>query len=389
MTDIESNALKEFLLDISCLDALDSWKNEVNIFDILKVTNAEIRHSNILAWLLDPNENHGLGDAFIKGFITRVVHHCSAEMCNPFNVLLQDFFSYQVYRETNHMDLVLVSQEEKTAIIIENKIWSVESSHQLKTYEAQSQADYSDCELLYVFLTPEGYDSSAPEKWVSLSYEEIINVLETAIRDKRLLPEVSLIIQNYIQVLRKKIMKERDEALHKICNDIYNKHRTALRLIFENVKIDNSADSEIICSELRQLANNGDILYYGNNSWSFSSPKMDEFLPPLKEANSSWGTNWVYWYWFEKFGDELVIHFELGGWNITDEHRAHMNALISISNKKQDDFRYKRLYYKKVKIQQDDYENRLRKAVRSLVEAALQNEKTWLDKASNLLKESV
>ena len=36
-------------------------------------------------------------------------------------------------------------------------------------------------------------------------------------------------------------MKERDEALSKICNDIYNKHRTALRLIFENVKIEEGA----------------------------------------------------------------------------------------------------------------------------------------------------
>jgi hypothetical protein len=73
MTEYENKALKDFLLDISCLNALDNWKDEVNIFDVLKVTNAEIRHSNILAWLLDPNENHGIGDSFLKEFIMNVM----------------------------------------------------------------------------------------------------------------------------------------------------------------------------------------------------------------------------------------------------------------------------------------------------------------------------
>ena len=38
----------------------------LNIFEVLGITNAEIRHSNFLAWLLDPNGNHGMGDKFFK-----------------------------------------------------------------------------------------------------------------------------------------------------------------------------------------------------------------------------------------------------------------------------------------------------------------------------------
>ena len=44
MTEHENKALKDFLLDISCLNALDNWKDEVNIFDVLKVTNTEIHN---------------------------------------------------------------------------------------------------------------------------------------------------------------------------------------------------------------------------------------------------------------------------------------------------------------------------------------------------------
>ena len=64
LTDEE--ALQNFLLDIDCLDELSMWTEKFNIFDVLKISRTEIRHSNMLAWLFDANENHGLGDKFVK-----------------------------------------------------------------------------------------------------------------------------------------------------------------------------------------------------------------------------------------------------------------------------------------------------------------------------------
>lgn len=40
--------------------------DESNIFKILKLQNYEIRHSNYLAWLLDPKKSHGLNNTFLK-----------------------------------------------------------------------------------------------------------------------------------------------------------------------------------------------------------------------------------------------------------------------------------------------------------------------------------
>ncbi|MEI3416245.1 MAG: PD-(D/E)XK nuclease family protein [Christensenellaceae bacterium] len=67
------DALQEFLLDIECLDSLTEWTKRFNLFDILKITRTEIRHSNMLAWLLNPNENHGLGDRVLRGLIRQTV----------------------------------------------------------------------------------------------------------------------------------------------------------------------------------------------------------------------------------------------------------------------------------------------------------------------------
>lgn len=388
MTEAEKNALKDFLLDINCLKELDKWTDDFNLFDVLRITNMEIRHSNILAWLFDPNESHAMGDAFIKEFVRKLAEKNEREDFDYFAFMLQDFYSYQVYREANHIDIVLLSREEKTAIIIENKIWSGESEHQLQEYYEKSLVEYKDCaEILYVFLTPDGSDSSNPERWISFSYEEIIEALECAVADTNLRPEVALLIKNYIETVRKKIMRERDEELARICNEIYNKHRTALRLIFENVSVDNSIESEVICGVLQELSDEGLIIYEGKNKWSFTTAKMDVLLPPLKTPDSSWGTNNIYWYWFEKRDEQLTIHFELRGLNLNDEQTLNSKLLIQAAGKKERiGYKYFRLFHSKAKLSQDDYETSLRNSVKRLIKAALENEKKLLEKVEELRK---
>ena len=377
----DKSLLTDFLLDIDCLDKLDSWTVDFNLFDVLKITDTEIRHSNILAWLLDPNENHGLGDSFLKTFVTKVTAKCDLSKYNAFDILLQDFFTYQVYRESNHMDIVLYSHEEKTAIIIENKIWAGESPHQLNDYLEKSKTEYSDCShILYVFLTPDGKEASDPENWISFAYDEIITALEGLVKEKNLRSEVKLIIENYISTVRKNIMQEKDEELVRICNAIYNKHRMALRLIFENVNIDKSIESEVICDELKRMANEGKIIYEDNNRWRFFTQSMNDFLPELSEKNSSYGTKWIYQYWFEKTEDRLSIHFEIGGSNVPEETKERQKKLIGAAGKKERDFVYYRLFKKDANLKLDDYEESLRKAVNSLVKSALEFEKSVLEK---------
>ena len=41
-------ALKNFMLDIECLEEFAPWTSKLNIFDVLKISRTEIRHSNML-----------------------------------------------------------------------------------------------------------------------------------------------------------------------------------------------------------------------------------------------------------------------------------------------------------------------------------------------------
>jgi hypothetical protein len=54
-------ALETFVVDNDDLLALESIIGRFNIFDALNIARAEIRHSNFLAFILDPAESHGQG----------------------------------------------------------------------------------------------------------------------------------------------------------------------------------------------------------------------------------------------------------------------------------------------------------------------------------------
>ena len=111
------SALKAFLLDIDCLDRLSNWTNKFNVFDVLKISRAEIRHSNVLAWMMNPNENHGLGDSVLRGFIQYVVSSFP-DNSDVFSTLLMDCYNFSIYREWHNIDILAVSANEHFLLCI-------------------------------------------------------------------------------------------------------------------------------------------------------------------------------------------------------------------------------------------------------------------------------
>ncbi|WP_301010684.1 PDDEXK-like family protein [Anaerotignum lactatifermentans] len=146
-------ALKEFLLDISCLDQLAEWSDSFNLFDVLKITRVEIRHSNMLAWLLDPNENHGLEKNVLEGFIRFAIVSGGCEL-SVFDLLKITYEDFCVYREWNHLDILAVSKQSKIVLCIENKIDSGEGYRQLERYRKWIYDAYPEYQKVLIFLFP-------------------------------------------------------------------------------------------------------------------------------------------------------------------------------------------------------------------------------------------
>lgn len=261
----------ELMQDIDCLDQLKQWTEGVNIFRVLRIARTEIRHSNMLAWLLDPNENHGLGSLFLQALIidlSKPHYYESAKEydsiitpTSAIDLLSSDLSDTHVFREWNHIDILLTLPKEYT-LAIENKVDSSESKDskglsQLTRYSNVLHAHYDQHKCIKVFLTPYG-DEPTDNNWHVFTYSDILSILEKSLapQEKSLPAEVALLIKHYIEILRNDIMEDR---LKSLCNEIYLKHKDAFDLIFENRESVTSMASQICFNKMRNFASSNRI----------------------------------------------------------------------------------------------------------------------------------
>ena len=194
-----------------------------NLFEAIGATHKELWHSDFLAFLLNPVQNHGLGGAFTRGLLTYAVPD------------LRDIASFDeavVRREHRYTDILIDDLAREISVIIENKIWSPEAPGQLAWYWDTITAEHSSptWNIYGVFLTPKGANPSDP-RYRPLSYKAIISILGSVLADNeaRLNPSVLLVVQHYIDMLGRFIVGNADtEAL---ARQLYFKHRTAIKLM--------------------------------------------------------------------------------------------------------------------------------------------------------------
>lgn len=241
------DAIGIFAKDISCLDAINKELSTFNFFEILKIDQFEIKHSNMLAWLLNPKSESGIGDKLLK----RLVYYCADNAfgqsdLSPTEIEVMDFRDVEVLREKmtdkgKQIDLLIESRTSQLVICIENKINSSErkatdKSHgQLEDYKKYVEQEYDPAEFKYiffVFLTPEGIEASADNafQWIAMSYNKIYEWLlsitqtyESSINEKAL-----FIIKEYLNNLSRNVIS--DTRLKDICDVIYMKHIDAFKM---------------------------------------------------------------------------------------------------------------------------------------------------------------
>ncbi|WP_165045961.1 PD-(D/E)XK nuclease family protein [Adlercreutzia sp. ZJ138] len=293
----DTRALKEFLLDIDCLNPLDEWADHFNLFDVLGIARTEIRHSNVLGWLLNPNENHGLGDAVVRGFLTYIAT-AGYDSVDIFDALLLDCQDFTVWREWRSIDILVVSAKERYVMCIENKIGTSEHDDQLNRYRRIVESQYPQYRHAYIYLSPNGVAPSDPQHWCAMSYRVVLDIIEVAKTKNRLLPDVELLIDNYIETIRRDVVG--DERLEQICEEIYSKHRRALDLIYEHRPDKASSLTAIIRAWAEQRDSAGQIILDRskcNKTYTrFTTPGMTAALPNANEPNSAWSTRNHYFY---------------------------------------------------------------------------------------------
>mgnify|MGYP006430859465 CR=1 FL=1 len=156
--------------------------NKINIFSALNVTDYETRHSDFLAWLLDPKQTHGLQDQFIDHFIeiTASKLHSNQSVIQRIEQIRKSSAQWKnitIKREKHRIDLLLVDNANRFLCLIENKIHTGEHSKQLTRYREIIKDEYPDYEHLLIFLTlrPE---KPSDQHYVAATYSDILSQLQ-------------------------------------------------------------------------------------------------------------------------------------------------------------------------------------------------------------------
>lgn len=266
-------------------DKLELGLKNPNIFQILRISKTEIRHSNFLSWLLDPNESHKLGDIFLKRFLREVFSSDKFDDVDQVDVEGMDLSSVEILREWKNIDILINLPD--VVVCVENKVLSKEHSNQLSRYKKIIESSFPNKTQTFVYLNPDGENSdSETDVYHPVSYEFIIETLQRIISvyGNSMNNQVTLYIKDYITIIKRELMKT--DELTELSNKIYKNHKDLFDFIYENrpEPTDNIKDvlMELIKERGWWISNDTK-----NYIW-FLTPKMKEFIYLNEKTRNGW-----------------------------------------------------------------------------------------------------
>ena len=270
---MSEDSIKEKIRDLllsNDFKRLTYKKDEANIFKIINMADKEIVHSDMLAWLFNPYENHNLNDKVLKEILMQL----SKKEAEYISLLLLDYSDLEVYREYTidngrRIDILMESKNNKVIFIIENKIWSGEGDNQLEDYKNYIDEKYSDYNRIFLFLTPEKERKEKYKGYIHITYSMIYSVLNCVLQENQIKFEISVIIRQYKEIIGRYIMGSIDKEMVDLCRKLYVEHKEALDKIMQygnttyylTEVINEILDNEQIYNGKVILKNYGHIVY--------------------------------------------------------------------------------------------------------------------------------
>lgn len=287
------NSLYDRLIRDDDFRKIEVGLNAPNIFQILRISKKEIRHSNFLAWLLNPNSNHGLGNIVLRSFL------------NELNIENINLDNVEIRREWKFIDLLIILDD--FVVCIENKIFSNEHSDQLKRYKNIIEKEFTNKKRIFVYLTPFGISSEQEsDSYVPISYQLIIEILED-IDDKTfgsLNQSVRNYINDYITTLNRDVMG--NDKLTELSKKVYIKHKELFDFVYDR----KFEINDLLYTQLINLLESRDyILGSQNKSFVRFTTKEIKHLTYHNKMKNGWSLRESFLFEFVLSPDRNVITF--------------------------------------------------------------------------------
>jgi len=270
--------LKEFINDKEAQEKINAIKNSVmdfNIFEITGLGNQEIKHSNTLVWLFGDNEHelkYQILERFLK-FTLKNSNNTSESYENLEKYLKIQEKNIRVFRESDNIDLLVIDENSKFIITIENKVEADEGEEQLLNYRKFIDDKYKDFKRIYIFLTKDGRlpkDKSEQSQWLIMAGDSI----ERSLKNNNSPQKANIILSSYVDLLKRKNIMN-NEKLQNLCEQIWNKYEKELQILinYKKTKIDKLYDFII-----NTLKNNDIPLYTKYSIKTKSIENMYKFI---------------------------------------------------------------------------------------------------------------
>ena len=222
---------------------LNAYYSKKTIFNILKIERNENRHSAFLAWLLDVNGSHGLGEEPLKRFMRLLAKMDESDRYNePFlvcnyqienvKVVTEQFAKVAGQKKTGRVDVFVKfdymmkpvkvdgnNKQYHVRIIIENKIYTNEHDDQTKLYfdwvKQECKRKHSQT-IIGVYLAPEKPKTCSGDSkefnYVKITYQDILQDLLEPLLKMEMSSETRAFIVDYIVNLGQPVKDNEDEG---------------------------------------------------------------------------------------------------------------------------------------------------------------------------------
>ena len=214
--------IQQFFQEVASICALEQAQQEernrkgenYNLFSILSIERYELKHSALIANLLDPEGSHGCGDAFLRAFFEIALK----EGAYPFKDCTlphsyTEYYTGPIAGDTGgRIDILVESKSSHYGLIIENKIYAGDQDKQLTRYDNYGKETFGADKYLLAYLTLYGYDASKESTatksaeevgYLRLSYaEDILRWLEQCARLADNKPLVRESLNQYIRTIK-------------------------------------------------------------------------------------------------------------------------------------------------------------------------------------------
>jgi hypothetical protein len=137
-----------------------------------------------------------------------------------------------VYREKNHIDLIIEFPNDKRVLVFENKIYAKESKGQLSRYRQLIDEYYykisKEFKITYIYLTLNN-EAPSDSNWQSVGFDTILDILISI--KKELTGHHKLL--DYIQLLEEDLMGKESNEKRDFALKIINKFSEEIKYLFE------------------------------------------------------------------------------------------------------------------------------------------------------------